>query len=77
MMTWGYSYMHVLTIDSGDLRLRSNDGSVGGKSGRLEVQNYQGIWSTICDDGFDLAAANVACSQLEYERASDILYDQL
>jgi len=32
-------------------------------AGRLEV-NYYGAWGTVCDDGFDDNAAQVACFML-------------
>jgi len=41
---------------------------VGGPSsheGRLEL-NYDGVWGTVCDDGFTDAEATVACSSLGF-----------
>jgi len=41
---------------------------VGGscpQEGRLEVQ-YNGVWGTVCDDGFTDAAARVVCYSLGF-----------
>jgi len=61
----------VVLIGFGDLRIYG-----GGDSGRLEFQLDNGTWGTVCDDGFDDDAGDVACEQLGYRRSSDILYSQ-
>lgn len=44
----------------------------GGNSGRLEFQDSDGNWGTVCRDGFDDDAGDVACDQLGYLGASDV-----
>jgi len=51
---------------------------VGGSSpqeGRLEVQ-YNGVWGTVCDDGFTNAATRVVCYSLGfgYVKINDLHY---
>ena len=58
-------------LEYGDLRING-----GGKSGRLEIQDDDERWGTICNKGFDDDAGDVACSQLGYSRSSDVYTDR-
>ena len=44
----------------------------GGSHGRLEFQDDDGSWGTVCKDGFNDDAGDVACDQLGYIRATDV-----
>ena len=57
-------------IAFGDLRING-----GGRSGRLEFRRTTG-WASVCRNGFDDDAAEVACNQLGYVRFSNVFtYD--
>ena len=53
------------------LKLKNTNESLGKTlknfSGRLEIFT-EGRWGLVCDDFFDLKAANVACKQMGFER---------
>ena len=49
----------------GSIRLNNDGDQSRINSGRLEIYNSD-IWGTVCDDGFGLTEANVACQELGY-----------
>ena len=49
-------------IEDGDLQIFG-----GGECGRLEFRQHNGIWGTVCDNGFDVNATRVSCQQLGYD----------
>ena len=61
----GFYYIIVVAQTAGDLRLV---GSSSNRAGRLEIF-LRGEWGTVCDDGFGLTEANVACRQLGFSGA--------
>lgn len=57
-----------LAQSDGDLRLMDGQVSPASRSGRLEIY-LNSEWGTICDDGFSITEANVACRQLGFAGA--------
>ena len=62
----------VVLIDTSNNQLRLYGGR-DESEGRLEVL-FQGQWGTVCDDGFDLTAAVIACRNLGYRCSVLMLY---
>ncbi|XP_071502324.1 scavenger receptor cysteine-rich domain-containing protein DMBT1-like [Diadema antillarum] len=64
------SRMHSSRIGIAEIELdvRLADGS-SDREGRVEI-NYNGTWSTVCDDGWDYRAASVVCRMLGFPDAA-------
>ncbi|XP_072016052.1 scavenger receptor cysteine-rich domain-containing protein DMBT1-like [Amphiura filiformis] len=64
-----HSPKYVLGTSSTPLPVRLRGGRVPSE-GRVEIL-YNGIWGTVCDDGWDLPDAEVLCHQLGYPGAKE------
>eukprot|EP00111_Clytia_hemisphaerica_P018020 TCONS_00053338-protein len=59
-----------IDINNHDIRFRAGSRH---SEGRVEVR-YQGRWGTICDDGWDITDANVACRQMGFGSAFEAVH---
>jgi len=55
----------LLTLGLGSVQVRLSGNNRPSNAGRLEVY-YNGVWGTVCDDGFDNTDAQVACYMLGF-----------
>jgi len=62
-----FIYYTVSIAYYGDLRING-----GGDDGRLEFRVSYSDWRTICTNGFDDDAGDVACQQLGYVQSKDV-----
>jgi len=67
LFTGASFYYFSIAYVYGDVRI-----SGGGKNGKLEFQDSNGVWGSICTNGFDDDAGDVACRQLGYLQASNV-----
>ena len=65
------SFFSVAEVINRSVPIRLVDGATM-YEGRVEVL-YNGIWGTVCDDGWTLADAHVACRQLGFGPALAVL----
>ena len=59
-------------VPDGDLRLSDGVTSEISANGRLEIL-VNGQWGTVCSVNFESTDANVACKQLGYKSATNII----
>ena len=60
-------HVSIILITDNSKTIRLADGE-SASEGRVEVY-YNGVWGTICDDGWDIDDARVICRQLGYTDA--------
>ncbi|EDV19642.1 uncharacterized protein TRIADDRAFT_61895 [Trichoplax adhaerens] len=65
---WFSHQCRVVGYESDIVRLVTSDGQTSLHQGRVEIF-HNGLWGTICDDGWGMPDANVICRQLGYPSA--------
>ncbi len=70
-------YVHIVTaqIAEGTIRLNNDGDRARLNSGRLEIY-VNGVWGTVCDDGFGSSEATVACRELGFTGGA-LFYDSV
>ena len=55
-------YLWIITDGNGNIRLVESEASY---QGHVQIK-VDGVWSSVCDDGWGIEDANVACKELGY-----------
>ena len=57
--------------EDGEVRLVGDKNESTEREGQVEMC-YNGVWGTVCADGWNEIAANIFCNQLGYTNSSEI-----
>lgn len=60
---WFSHQCRIVGYESDEVRLVTSSGQISLHQGRVEIF-HNGLWGSICDDGWNMQDANVICSQL-------------